>query len=309
MKRLFFSFFCLFSFLVSLLFPHFCISSALSGIRLWFSTLLPSLFPAMVLSAILVASGFLEPILCCLKKFWNSAFSLTPFGASAFLFGILCGFPMGAKTTADLYRSHKISKQEACYLLTFSAFPSPAFLTGYLSCSILKNQISNRLLFLTFFLSAFLTSLFFRRIYSFSVKSVFTQTQKETSSSPFAELLDISIMNSLSSITKLGGYIILFSVFQGIFQSLFSSQSVFSLILCGITEFSTGLNALKDTTLPFFLKFPLAIGFTSFGGFCVLAQTSCVLSGTDLPLMPYLAGRIVCALIASGLAFLFVVFF
>ena len=61
MKRLFFSFFCLFCFLFSLLFPQICISSALLGIRLWFSTLLPSLFPAMVLSSILVSSGLLEP--------------------------------------------------------------------------------------------------------------------------------------------------------------------------------------------------------------------------------------------------------
>ena len=342
MKRLFFSFFCLFCFLFSLLFPQICISSALLGIRLWFSTLLPSLFPAMVLSSILVSSSLLEPLLVSFKKFWHSVFSLTPFGASAFLFGILCGFPMGAKTTADLYQSNKISKQEACYLLTFSAFPSPSFLTGYLSFSILENQVPNHLLFFLltfsafpspsfltgylsfsilenqvpnhllffiFFLSAFLTSLFFRRIYSVSQQSVFTRTQKETSSSPFAELLDISIMNSLFSITKLGGYIILFSVFQGILQFLLSSSSFFSVMLCGLTEFSTGLNALKDTALPFSLKFPLTMGFSSFGGLCVLAQTSCVLSGTDLPLFPYLIGRIVCTLIASGLTFLFVILF
>lgn len=309
MKRLFFSFFCLFCFLFSLLFPQICISSALLGIRLWFSTLLPSLFPAMVLSAILISSGLLEPLLVSFKKFWHSVFSLTPFGASAFLFGILCGFPMGAKTTAYLYQPNKISKQEACYLLTFSAFPSPSFLTGYLSFSILENQVPNHLLFFIFFLSAFLTSLFFRRIYSVSQQSVLTRTQKETSSSPFAELLDISIMNSLFSITKLGGYIILFSVFQGILQFLLSSSSFFSVILCGLTEFSTGLNALKDTALPFSLKLPLTMGFSNFGGLCVLAQTSCVLSGTDLPLFPYLIGRIVCTLIASGLTFLFVILF
>ncbi len=309
MKRLFFSFFCLFCFLFSLFFPQICISSALLGIQLWFSTLLPSLFPAMVLSAILVSSGLLEPILMLLRKFWNSAFSLTPLGASAFLFGSLCGFPMGAKTTADLYQANKISKQEACYLLTFSAFPSPSFLTGYLSFSILENQFPNLLIFFIFFLSAFLTSLFFRRIYAFSRQAVSAQTQKETSSSPFAELLDISIMNSLFSITKLGGYIILFSVFQGIVLFLFYSQSFFSTMLCGITEFSTGLNALKGAALPFVLKLPLAMGITSFGGLCVLAQTSCVLSETDLPIFPYLIGRIVCALIASGLTFLFVILF
>lgn len=110
-------------------------------------------------------------------------------------------------------------------------------------------------------------------------------------------------MNSLFSITKLGGYIILFSVFQGIVQFLLSSSSFFSVMLCGLTEFSTGLNALKDTALPFSLKFPLTMGFSSFGGLCVLAQTSCVLSGTDLPLFPYLIGRIVCTSLPQDLLF------
>ena len=285
------------------------VRGASAGLVLWFNQVLPVLFPFALILQLIMSVNALSGISCLTAPIMQKCLHLSPACSFCLLAGFLCGFPMGAKTTADLYQSNKISKQEACYLLTFSAFPSPSFLTGYLSFSILENQVPNHLLFFIFFLSAFLTSLFFRRIYSVSQQSVFTRTQKETSSSPFAELLDISIMNSLFSITKLGGYIILFSVFQGILQFLLSSSSFFSVILCGLTEFSTGLNALKDTALPFSLKFPLTMGFSNFGGLCVLAQTSCVLSGTDLPLFPYLIGRIVCTLIASGLTFLFVILF
>lgn len=310
MKRCFFSLFCLFSFIFSFLFPQISITSALSGIELWFHTLLPSLFPAMVLSSLLISSGLLNPLFSFFKKFWNLFWGLTPSGGCAFLFGILCGFPMGAKTTADLYQSNKISKQEACYLLTFSAFPNPAFLTGYLSLFVLEEQVPNSLLFFIFYLSSFLTSLFFRRVYPLPKHHTFSfSQQKETSRPSFTEILDASIMNSLLSITKLGGYIILFSVFQGIFQFLFSSQSAFSFLLCGIMEFSSGLAHLKNTTLSFSLSFLLAMSITSFGGLCVLAQTSCVLSKTDLPLFPYLAGRLCCMLITTGLSFLFIIFF
>lgn len=307
MKRYLFPLSCLFFLIFSVLFPQRAVTSATSGIRLWFQILLPSLFPSMVLSGILVSSGFLDSFFYFLKKLWHSLFALTPFGIYAFFFGILCGFPMGAKTTVDLYQSHKISKQEAYYLLTFSAFPSPSFLTAYLSLVILNHTVSNVLIFIILLLSNFFTSLFFRKIYSFSTSTSITFQKKKTSSPSFAKVLDVSIMNSLISITKLGGYILLFSVIQGFLQSLFPSQDLFSLILSGITEFSTGLACLKNATLPFFVTFPLAMSFTSFGGLCVLAQTSCVLSETDLSLSPYLAGRLVCCLITFGLSFLFVI--
>ena len=113
---------------------------------LWFYTLLPSLLPFMILSNICIKTGLLDKLFEAPKTFWKKAFALSPSGAYALCMGIFCGYPMGAKITADLYAEHRISKQEASYLLTFACFPSPSFLSSYLCVGLLKNS---RLIFPT----------------------------------------------------------------------------------------------------------------------------------------------------------------
>lgn len=62
-------------------------------------------------------------------------------GAYAFVLGLLCGYPMGAKLTADLYHAGKISRQESEYLLTFCNNPSPAFLVTYVGQICLEGKV------------------------------------------------------------------------------------------------------------------------------------------------------------------------
>ena len=57
------------------------------------------------------------------------------------------------------------------------------------------------------------------------------------------------------------------------------------------------------------LSYPLIMGLTSFGGFCSAAQTDCMLRGTGIPVLPYLAQKLAAALAASSLAYLYLFFF
>ena len=132
-----------------LLFPSQAFSYAKAGLMLWFYTLLPSLLPFMILSNICIKTGLLDKLFEAPKKFWKKAFALSPSGAYALCMGIFCGYPMGAKITADLYAEHRISKQEASYLLTFACFPGPSFLSSYLCVGLFKNT---RLIFPTYFI-------------------------------------------------------------------------------------------------------------------------------------------------------------
>ena len=55
------------------------------------------------------------------------------YGSYALLLGLICGYPMGAKLTADLFREGKITKSEAQYLLTFCNNPGPVFISSIFS--------------------------------------------------------------------------------------------------------------------------------------------------------------------------------
>ena len=104
--------------------------------------------------------------------------------------------------------------------------------------------------------------------------------------------MDTSIMNSFISITKLGGYIILFSLFQGILKVLPYPSPDLKCLLLGFTEITTGTMAIAERNWPLFLSYPLLLAFTSFGGLCIIFQTNSMLNDTDLPLSPYIKGKL-----------------
>ncbi len=127
---------------------------------LWFYTLLPSMLPFLILSSLILHMGLLDPLLTKGEHIWRRLLQLSPQGAYALFMGILCGYPMGAKTTADLYRKGSVSRQEADYLLTFSNYPGPSFLLTYLCVGILQREDLAFLTCVILYLSSFLTSLF-----------------------------------------------------------------------------------------------------------------------------------------------------
>ena len=307
MKKLLYylSFTCFLLFL--LLFPKNAAEYAKTGLMLWFNTLLPSMLPFMILSGLLIKTGFLEKLLSFTGRFWKSVFGLTPMGGYGLLMGIFCGYPMGAKTAADLYRNHCISRQEACYLLTFSNHPGPAFLSSYLCGELLHQEELALPAYGILYLSSFLTSLIFRPFYSFSKEPDRHQKRKEASSVfSWGEALDTSIMGSFLSITKLGGYIILFSLFQGILNLLPHLSPNLKCILLGITEITTGTAAIAQQNWALSLTFPLLLAFTAFGGLCIAFQTKSMLGETDLSLTPYLKGKLCTFFITLTLGILFV---
>ena len=97
-----------------------------------------------------------------LLLFFKVVFGLSPGGAYVFLLGLLTGYPMGAKLTADLYYAGKISRQEAEYLLTFCNNPSPAFLITYVGHICLEGKLHIGFLVGILFLSDMICMCFFR---------------------------------------------------------------------------------------------------------------------------------------------------
>ena len=292
MKKLFLPFTLLFFLFFLLLFPARAFSYAKAGLMLWFYTLLPSLLPFMILSNICIKTGLLDKLFEAPKKFWKKTFALSPSGAYALCMGLFCGYPMGAKITADLYLEKRISKQEASYLLSFACFPGPSFLSSYICVGLFQNT---HLIFPTYFIlytSGFLCSLLFRPKKS-SGFSYPEKTKKEISSSKFlGNILDTSIMNGFETITKLGGYILIFSILQGISSIALRSFPTLGYFLQGITEMTTGNAALSKAPWNFDFLYPLILAFTSFGGLSVAAQTKSMLANTNLPFSSYLKGKI-----------------
>lgn len=145
-----------------LCYPAEALAAARNGLKLWLETLLPTLLPFMILTGILVHTDWITKILQPTAPFFKVVFGLSPGGAYVFLLGLLTGYPMGAKLTADLYYAGKISRQEAEYLLTFCNNPSPAFLITYVGHICLEGKLHIGFLVRILFLSDMICMCFFR---------------------------------------------------------------------------------------------------------------------------------------------------
>lgn len=298
-KQLFLSCTVLLILVFLLLHPAQGLEAARDGLGLWLNTLIPTLLPFLILTDILLKTNLIEGLLSPFSGLWKLLFGLSPMGTYGLFTGILCGYPMGAKTASDLYEKGKISEREAHYLLTFSNNASPAFLTSYLAMECFDNRTSMTKIVGTLLLADLCCMLFFRFVIyknntvSFAMQNTpaLSQCQKKTSTArSLGASIDVSIMNSFETITRLGGYILLFSLITAIAAQYRTKQLFLKNILCAALEITSGLHILKRSGLPYDMQYLCSMAVTAFGGLCILMQTKSILNNR-LSIRPYLSAK------------------
>lgn len=292
-KKLISLFLCLLFFLL-LFFPEAVQSGAKEGLYLWYSTMVPILFPFILISNLLVSTDsvryFTYPFLPLTKYFRN----LNPYFPYALIFGWFCGYPMGAKTVADLYLAGKITRQEGDFLLPAANQASPMFLMGYLGIHIFKKTYSfGQILFFVYFpvIAYCLLGMIFL---SFKQKgndySSFSH-EKKTAQTLSLSLEDI-ILSSFQIIVTIGVYMMIFTIFMRIALILLPETKLFHLSL-GFLEMSTGISWLSGHSgISPMLRDCLILSAASFGGLCTCAQTFSVVQGTNLSRSSYLIRKL-----------------
>ena len=244
MKRIFYTAGTLLLLVFLLRFPEEALSASRDGLNLWLNTLLPTLLPFIILTGILIHTGMVEKLLKPLSPVWSHIFGISPSGAYALLLGLLCGYPMGAKITSDLYGCGRISKREAEYLLTFTNHASPVFIYTYLIHICLNDRFHPWLIYGPLLLSSCLTMIFFRffvyRNRTRTPDTFFSEKNKEPSAPGVTgTLLDASIMNGFETITRLGGYILLFSILSAFVRHYWNAGEISGRQLCSWLAWSS----------------------------------------------------------------------
>lgn len=270
--------------------PKEALTGVKNGLGLWLNIMIPTLLPFLILTGALLKTGNVRKLLKPSAFFWKTFFGLSPAGAYVLILGLLCGYPMGAKLAHDLYIDQQISRREGEYLLTFSCNASPAFIISYLSGILLKNKISAVQMVLTFLAADLFCMLFFRFVVyrGHTVDSVcVNKIKKETyQQDSIGAILDVSIMDGFETITRLGGYILLFSLILASISFYWPFHAQSCMLFTAPLELTTGLKQIAGAPLPWKSRYLASMLLTSFGGFCVMAQTKSVLENS-LSLIPY----------------------
>lgn len=306
MKQRIITLFCICLLLFLLVHPEEAFLSAKDGMSLWLNVMIPTLLPFLILTGILLKAGNIPQLLGPLSPFWKHFFGISPAGAYVLILGFLCGYPMGAKLAHDLYINHQISQREGEYLLTFSCNASPAFIFSYLSQNILEGKVPPHSLLLLLLSADFVCMLFFRFLvyHGNTVSSVEPESRKKETyqQDSTGVILDVSIMSGFETITRLGGYILIFSLLFTGFYHYWPFWNQNKILLTSPIELTTGLHQIAQSAFSWKIKYITSMTLTAFGGFCVMFQTKSVLE-EKLSILPYIFAKC----LNASLVFLFLV--
>lgn len=264
-------------------------------------------------------------------------------GSFPFIMGIICGYPIGAKITAD-FKLHGICTQEECErLISFTNNSSPLFIIGTVGIGLFKDSKTGILLFLTHILSCITVGILFRwwkkeksknkkgihsSIYSCSSSnSNINLNSKVLKLSNLGEVLSSSIMSSIRTILLIGGFIVLFSVVLSVLNSsniiLVLSKlispflHIFNIsakycegLIYGIIELTNGVYKIAlIQTKKLSINIILCAFLLGFGGISVAMQILSIVSKAKISIKPYLIGKLLQAIFASVYTYLFLKYF
>ena len=265
---------------------------ALLGLQLWFEKMIPALLPFMILSGIMIRMKLTLGFSKILYPMLRPVYKVSHNGCYAMFMGFLCGFPMGAKTIADLVRRNMLSIREAEYLLAFCNNIGPVYFCSFV-LPLLNRQLILPYVFGMYGIPLFYGWLLRLWIVPFPPNESLSIESSQKIPSVIPNLLyetDDAINASVQSILSLGGYMILFNLLNLIPHILIDTTP---LLLAPVLEITGGLQ-LSEGKNPLYLLILL-----SFGGLSCMAQTYSCIQGTTLSIGKYLVHKVVLTLFTA----------
>lgn len=304
--------------------PKLSMEASLAGAKLFFNSVLPTMFPFMVicnmiinLDGIKLYSKILGPILC------------KPLGLSypcsfALVASFLCGYPLGAKYSTDLYKKGIIEYDEFSRLINIASNTGPLFLLGAVGTSMLGNSTLGYLLLIPSYLSVFIIGIITKN--KKREKKISLPNEGITESKAYynlGEVIKKSIEDASLNILVLCGYVIMFSVIISMVKTLFIStgtltslssllnipEDIFNGLFLGGIEVTNGCNIIASSNLSILSKLSLISFLSSFGGLSIIAQTSSFFYKEKVSITKYFFYKVLQGIISFVLMFFIYIIF
>lgn len=257
-----------------LLFSKECSSGIREGIELCLSVLVPSLFPFMVVSSLIVKSGTAIIIGKRLERFTKAVFGLPGCMAPVILLSMIGGYPVGAKGINELVKIGAISEHQGKQAALFAVSAGPGFLISYIGASILGNMILGAVILCSQCLSVIFTGIL-SRLFFIGKNNSENEANKSISSPPGSALIE-AVADGTKSMLMICSFVLIFSSIIGVIDVYTKNEIVKSLLL-SVLEVSTAVGKLGKT-----MPVELVAFVVGFGGICVHLQIFSVLRDTAI---------------------------
>lgn len=247
-------------------------------------TVIPSLFPFMLLSNFLVECGLFSKDIKLLDRITKKLFRLPSCSVGVFLLSALGGFPVGGKMTKSLYEKGDITQNQAQRLLLFCVNPSLSFSAVFLGLSLFGNMNLGLIMYSSVIISNIIIAFLTRYISDFE-DTVRTESKKPDIALSFVR----SGSACASSMISICTFVIAFACLESVFEALIENEAVID-FLSGTFEVTTGCQRLAV-----FSSAPLLSAVTAWGGVSVHCQIADCIKKTGLDVKLYITSRIVSA--------------
>ena len=274
------------------------------GLELATRSLIPSLFPFLVLSSLMIETGAIAPLTRLLAKPLRLAFGLTPSGTAALLLGWLCGLPVGAVSATTMRKNGQISKQEFDRLLLFSGTPSTGFLIGAVGASLFGNAKAGGALFLITLLSCAITGICMKLLWG-DLEAPINATATTAPSAPFYCQFTGAVRHGFTTALEITGFVAFFAAVAECVRAVarqYAWPPFCAALAIGLLELTAGIQGAVST-LAAEQAFCLCAFLCGFAGLSVCMQLFSIAAAQRPRLLPYLSARLlqgaICALLAA----------
>jgi sporulation integral membrane protein YlbJ len=300
--------------------PSLFSSGTISGVKLFFFSVFPGLFPFMFLTKILTSLGAVFKASKKLEPLSQKIFGTPGISFYAFFMSILSGYPIGAQIIGDLYSKNLISQKDAHEMTLFCTTSGPIFVIGAIGVGMLSSFKLGVIIYLSHIVSSFLIGIFFNLL----SKKEPSKTQSITLTQPKPNgIISMCLSETINSILIVGGYITIFYLLSellltlGVFDLLTNlicpltnklgfSKTETKGILFGLVEITRGA---KELSSMFRVKLlPIISGLVSFSGVSIIMQSMAFLKETKIKMHNFIFGKVVHSILSIFLCQILVIF-
>lgn len=272
------------------------------GLILSARAIVPSLFPFMVLSELLVASGVGEWIALPFERPFRKLLGLSRAGSCAVVLGLLCGFPIGARCAILSYQKGAIDRTECERILACSSIPSSAFLISTVGMTLWEKAKFGVLLYFCAAFSALLSGILLYGMQKHRKSNEWNNTKSSPTKVHFeAGMFSTAIKNATLNTLLICAYVVFFCTLTGTLEIVlgrFSASQTTHAILSAVLELSGGVSAiasLNNRQLAVLLT-GAAVGWS---GISVHCQMRSLCDGQNLSTRTYLKAKLMQAILCA----------
>jgi len=257
-----------------------------TGLLTWTDKVIPTLFPFFVLTNLMIYYGIPQLMGKMLSPLFKHFLHLSPIIFFIILMSLISGNPSGAKIARQYYDQKVISKREFQGLLYFCNFSSPLFIIGTIGVLLYQSTKIGYFLLASHLLGSFIVFICCYYPY-FKTNSKLSTVEISTPIEPFSAILINAIENSIQTLIRVGGIIMVFYIVSAAFNTLqlfdvlnhllaplLSLTNIGNIepLFSGLLEFTQGVTKVVNTNLPFHIQLALIAFIISFAGFSVHTQ-------------------------------------